>query len=335
MRIFHIFFYLVVFIFLSCEIDSKMNSITGYALGTSYQINYQELNINKEEIRRDIDSLFNVINSSISTYKSDSDINKINFSNVNVIVDNHFVRIFKKVSEIWKETNGYFDPTIGSLVNAYGFGPKKGLNNISIHQKDSIQKLIGWDKITLTKENKILKKNNNIIIDFNAIGKGYMVDLIDQYLINLGSNNHLVEIGGEIIGRGKNLKSNKYWNVAIEKPSNKNHRSIISIVEIKNNAIATSGNYRKYRIDSLSGKKYVHIINPKTGDSIKSNILSATVITSDCMSADAYATALMVMTLEEGINFVEENKEIEAYWIIFESDRFKEVYSKGWGEKIN
>lgn len=302
----------------------------GFELGTFYRIQRQSLNYNHERIQNGIDSLFRVINLSMSTYIPSSKISRINNGDSSIIVDAHFVKVFKKSTEVFLLTNGYFDPTVGSWVNAYGFGPENELKNISDSQRDSIQKLIGWNKISLTIDNKILKQDPNIYIDFNSLAKGYMIDVINQYLLKLGSKNHLIEIGGEIIACGKNPKSKKNWKIAIENPLQKEDRVIIKVLPIINKAIATSGNYRKFRIDSLTGKKYVHLIDPITGIPVKSSILSVSVKANDCMTADAFATSLMVMNLKMGIKIVEENSSIEAYWIVSEGDQLKQIFSKNW-----
>jgi thiamine biosynthesis lipoprotein len=145
----------------------------------------------------------------MSTYLPNSLISKINDGKENVVLDDHFLNVFKKSSQVFSITNGYFDPTVGSIVNAYGFGPSGGINKISPFQIDSIKKLIGWEKLNLVDERVISKQHPNIFIDFNSIAKGYMIDIIDKYLVRLGSENHLIDIGGEIKATGINITTKK------------------------------------------------------------------------------------------------------------------------------
>ncbi len=328
-------FYFILFVILiieSCSSDNKqMDNIYGYALGTSYFIEYEKKQPNdKIKLRKDIDSIFNDINMSISTYEKTSIINSVNNNNNNVILDPYFTEIFLKSKEIWKLTKGYFDPTIGNIVNAFGFGVKKGIKSISDFQKDSLKKITGFEKVFLDRNNKVVKKNKNIFLDFNAIGKGYTVDQIDKYFISLGYKNYLIEIGGEIIARGKNIKTNKIWNIAIENPKLSKNRSMISSTFLNNKAIATSGNYRKYRIDSITGERYTHLIDPKKGEPVRSKILSVSVIANDCTTADAFATALMVMPLNLGVELINDFNDLNAYWIVAERDTIKDIFSNNW-----
>ena len=266
----------------------------------------------------------------MSTYWPDSDISKINSGDSLVVVDSHFEKVFRKATTVWKNTNGFFDPTVGNLVNAYGFGPQKPIDRIRVAQLDSLRKLTGWDKVSLTKNGTIRKDNPDIYIDFNAIAKGYTVDVIANYLSQKGQQNYLVEIGGEVVAKGINPKFQKAWTVAIDDPQQGAERRFKTTLSLVDEALATSGNYRKYRIDSLTGEKYVHSLNPHTGLPVKSSILSASVRAADCMTADAYATALMVLPLEKGQELIASTTNLEAYWIVSQGSTTLEVTTKGW-----
>ena len=324
------FLIFIITIIFSCENPRELVIHSGLQFGTYYNIKRENIGVEHKKIQLGIDSLFRVINSSMSTYLPNSLISKINDGKENVELDDHFLNVFNKSSQVFSITNGYFDPTVGSLVNAYGFGPSGGIKKISPFQIDSIKKLIGWEKLNLVGERLISKQHPNIFIDFNSIAKGYMIDIIDKYLIRLGSENHLIDIGGEIKGTGINITTKKKWKIAIDYPEKNMERKIINVVSIKNQAIATSGNYRKFKIDSLTGQMYVHLINPLKGLPSKSSILSVSVISKDCMTADAFATALMVMPIELGKKIVNENDFIEAYWIISNGKEVDEVFSKKW-----
>ena len=322
---------LLLFILFTACSKYEFNTIEGQALGTYYRIKYLDIGYPRKNLQKGIDSIFNLINSSMSTYIPNSDISKINSGDSTIVVDEHFEKVFQKANLMWYKSQGYFDPTIGAWVNAYGFGPKKELKKIGLKERDSLMKITGWPRIRLTNEKKIIKDDKNIFIDFNALAKGYTVDQINLYLEKVGSKNHLIDIGGELVSRGKNFITNKYWSVGIEKPDETNlTRKIFDTIELNNQALATSGNYRKYRIDKETKQKYVHSINPLNGRPAKSNILSVSVKALDCMTADAFATALMVMPLNMGKKMVNETSDVEALWIFYKSQKFVTYSSKNW-----
>ena len=318
-------------LFFACETaPSSLQVHQGRALGTSYTIQYKGKTNQYAQYQKSIDSLFQGINQSLSTYWPDSDISKINRGDSLVVVDSHFKKVFRKATTVWKNTNGFFDPTVGSLVNAYGFGPQKPLARIRVAQLDSLRKLTGWEKVSLTKNGTIRKDHPDIYLDFNAIAKGYTVDVIANYLSQKGQQNYLVEIGGEVVAKGISPKFQKAWTVAIDDPQQGAERRFKTTLSLVDEALATSGNDRKYRIDSLTGEKYVHSLNPHTGLPVKSSILSASVRAADCMTADAYATALMVLPLEKGQELIASATNLEAYWIVSQGSTTLDVTTKGW-----
>ena len=216
-------------------------------------------------------------------------------------------------------TNGRFDPSIGLLVNYWGFGPEKYRSNSEAKTDDQIISLfskVGLDKFKIV-GNK-LKRPLDSYIDFNAIAKGYAVDEIANFLKNNQIDNYLVEIGGEINASGTNVNKNKPWVIAIDMPRFDGDRSIYSTLELNNISLASSGTYRKFKIDS-DGNRYAHIINPLSGYPSQTNILSVTVKTSSCIEADAYATALHTMSIDEIIEFFDKNQEISSL-VIFENE---------------
>ena len=322
---------LILFVLFAACSKHEIVIIDGQALGTYYRIKYLDLGHDKENFQKGIDSILNVINSSMSTYIPSSDISKINSGDSTIVVDEHFEKVFQKANLMWYKSQGYFDPTVGAWVNAYGFGPNKKLKKIGLKERDSLMKITGWPRIRLTKEKRVIKDDSNIFIDFNALAKGYTVDQINSYFEKKGSKNHLIDIGGELVSRGKNLITNKMWSVGIEKPSETTlPRKIFDIIELNNEALATSGNYRKYRLDKETNQKYVHSINPLNGRPARSNILSVSVKAEDCMTADAYATSLMVMPLNMGKKLINDTPNVEALWIISKNQNFVTYSSKNW-----
>ena len=307
--------YLLFFfiLFNSCVNNTdKQTILRGDIYGTTYSIVYfSKVDL---QLKVKIDSIFNSIDMSMSTYNSNSLITKIN-NNKEVLLDDHFKYVFNTSKKIYYETSGDFDPSIGPLVNSLDFGPKT--NNIST---DSLMKLVGLDKFKIF-ENKLHRPLNSFL-DFNAIAKGYSVDMISEFLLFNNVANFLVEVGGEIRSSGMNLADDRNWRVGLDTPTfDGSQNEIYKAFNLIDKSMATSGVYRKFKIDSL-GNKYAHIIDPKTGYSSKTNILSITVIADNCIEADAYATALHLMTLDEINLFVQKNNKISVF-VIFKDENNK------------
>ena len=312
---------------ISCNVDSSnYKRIQGDAFGTTYQV-IVESESNSSKIKQSIDSIFEVVNNSMSTYRSNSIISKVNESQNPVKVDSHFIEVFKKSKDIWKLSNGYFDPTAGSIVNLYGMGPNNKIQSINEYKIDSVMQYVGLDKVYLNQQNFIVKTDENVYIDFNAIAKGYSVDLIKDLLININSNNFLIEVGGELITMGVNEK-NKKWKVAIQNPVDLN--SYYSEITLDGMSLATSGNYRKFRIDSETGVRYAHIVNPINGQSMSNNILSASVIANSCIEADAWATSLMLMDPMEAVEIINNIVDIEVLILTAVNDQIIPIKSDDW-----
>ena len=221
--------------------------------------------------------------------------------------------IFSKSERIFKETKGYFDPTVGNLVNAWGFGPEKPLNNLDSSSVKDLMKFVGFDKVTI-ENNQVIKKYSETYFDFNSIGKGYGLDIIARFLESKKIKNYLIEIGGEVRVKGTKPEG-KIWTVQLENPNTDGSRSAYTYLQLTNSSMASSGNYRKFRM-APTGEKYVHTINPKTGFALESNLLAATVIAElDCADVDAYATAFMAMGLEKTVKFLEDKPHLKVVLI--------------------
>lgn len=303
----------VIFLFLFCEKNEPQPILLqGDAFGTTYNIQlYSEKNI---DFKKGLDSVINAVNHSVSTYIPESDISKVNNGDSTVVVDSIFREVFEISDEVNKKTNGYFDPTIGVLRNAYGFGDVKPLKNIDSTTLDSLMKYVGFHKVKLNNDGTISKEYPQIYFDFNAVAKGYGIDCLGRYLESKGVNDYLIELGGEILTKGENLEKKQKWVVGIEAvDSELEDRSYETTVTLKNEGMASSGNYRKFRIDSLTGKKYVHTLNPLTGSAEMSDVTSSTVIAPTCAVADAYATAFMALGMEKSRQVLKSLPNVEAY----------------------
>jgi len=321
-----VIYFLFLISIVSCENKDlkSFEKMEGLAFGTTFHITMDDPE--KKIKEADIDSLIHAMNRSLSTYLSNSDISKINRGDTTVVVDELFTEVFEKSLRIFNETNGAFDPTIGTLVNAWGFGPGKKISQLDKRQVDSLLVYVGFDKLRLL-NNIVIKEHSETFLDFNANAKGFAVDLIGRYLERQGVENYLVEIGGEIRARGLN-SSTEDWKIAIEKPNFDGSRSFQTILALHNESIATSGNYRKFKIDSINGEKYAHTIDTKTGYPSKSNLLSASVIGEvDCADVDGYATAFMAMGLESSQRFLQEHTDLKALFIYTDTSGDLKIYT--------
>jgi thiamine biosynthesis lipoprotein len=308
MKYFHFLLVFSIFlVFATCKKEHLFKDYTlkGLVFGTTYKITYLNSDTNYQ---KSIDSLFLKMNLSLSTYMESSDISKINKGDTDVIVDDFFVEVFKKSKRIFTETDGFFDPTVGNLVNAWGFGPKIEKLNLTEDQVKVKMQFVGLDKVTL-KNTRIVKEKPEIYLDFNSIAKGFGIDVVARFLESKKIDNYLVEIGGEI-RTGGFKEEQQPWIVKLVDPIESN--SGFKNLNLSNKSMATSGNYRKFRITD-TGKKYVHTINPKTGYATESNLLSVSVIADlDCADVDAYATAFMAMGLEKTKSFLDKNTKLEV-----------------------
>ncbi len=307
---------LVLITFFSCS-EEKKTSLSGLIFGTSYNIQFYSSG--NSNYSNEIVDIFKEIDMSMSTYKKTSIISRVNNNN-SVQLDDHFKNVFGFSKKIYEITGGRFDPSIGLLVNYWGFGPEKFVPDSKINPNDQFTYLLsktGFNRFEII-DNKLSRPMDSYI-DFNAIAKGYAVDEVAEFLKNKQIDNFLVEIGGEINSSGINIDKNKPWLVAIDMPRFDGDRSNYSSLELNNISLASSGTYRKFKIDSM-GNRYAHIINPLTGYPTKTNILSVTVKASSCIEADAYATAIHSMNIEEIKEFFSFNNNISSL-VIFENDK--------------
>lgn len=307
-----IFLFFILSILTSCS-PNKISTIEGSAIGTIYSIKYS--GSEDEGLKNAVDSLLSEISQELSVFDSTSAVSQINRNEVTKLSQD-FLYIYNIAQRISKETNGAFDITIGPLVNLWGFGPDEE-RKITQKEIDSVKNIVGYQKIMI-KDGVLVKSDPRIKLDFNAIAKGYAVDKVADLLEKKGHPDCIVEIGGEVVARGS--KYNKPWRVGIQVPTKEQDGEIESryIFPLQDRAVATSGNYRNYH--EIEGKRFSHIINPYTGLAEQSDLLSVTVIADDCITADAYATAFMVMGMEASKKYLTKHPEYAAYFIYVTSD---------------
>ncbi|MCR4773134.1 MAG: FAD:protein FMN transferase [Prevotella sp.] len=301
---------------------------TGFIFGTIYNVTYQyDHDINGEILQE-----LNKVDASLSTFNKTSIISQIN-SGKSPTVDDMFADVFTLAADISKETDGAFDITVAPLVNMWGFGFKHNTMPNS-HSVDSIKHFIGYDKVAL-QGRKVVKKDQRVTLDCSAIAKGYGSDVIARLLKSKGIDNFMIEIGGEIVTKGLSEKRLP-WKIGVTKPSDDSlntNQEIQTVLNVTDKAMATSGNYRNFYYKG--GKKYAHTIDPHSGYPVQHSLLSATVLANNCATADAYATAFMVMGIEKAKIILDKHPELMAYFIYADKNGKNAVwYSKSMKGKI-
>lgn len=259
----------------------------GEVFHTSYSIKYKYSYSLKSEIEAELAKF----DDSLNPFKSTSIISKVN-NNEAVVLDTFFVNVFNRAQEVSKVSDGLFDITVSPLINAWGFG-FKNIENVTPEMIDSLKSIVGYEKIQL-QNGQVVKVDPRIQMNTSAIAKGYSTDVIANLLESYGISDYMIEIGGEVTAKGVNVKG-ECWHIGIDKPVDEkvpDHRELQAIIQLCDKSMATSGSYRNFYVKE--GKKYAHTINPKTGYPSESNVLSATVIADNCMTADAYATVFML-----------------------------------------
>ena len=300
----------------------------GFVFGTVYKITYQS----EDHLKNEIEAELKKVNNSLSPYDPNSIITRVNH-NEEAEPDSFFVQVFHLAQKVSEETNGAFDITVAPLVNAWGFGFKQstGVDSLTI---DSLRQITGYRGVAL-ENNRVVKKDPRIMLDCSAIAKGFGVDAVARLLESKGIKNYMVDIGGEVVVRGKNPRMNA-WQIGINKPIDDSlsvNQELQTILAVSDAGMATSGNYRNFYYKG--GKKYAHTIDPRTGYPVQHSILSSTVIAKDCAAADAYATAFMVMGLDSAKAFCEAHPELDAYFICAgEGDEYETYFTEGMKQYI-
>ena len=288
--------------------DEPYQRNSGFIFGTSYNITYQCA----EDHKADIEMALAEVDASLSPFNDSSVITHVN-RNEDVVLDRLFLDVFRLAQKINEDTDGAFDITVAPLVNAWGFGFKNGVNPDE-KAIDSLRQVVGFQKVRL-EDGKIIKADPRVMLDCSAIAKGYGVDVVANFLRKIGIKNFMVEIGGEVVTSGVNPDRHP-WRIGVTKPTDDSlsvNNELQTVINVTDKAMATSGNYRNFYYKG--GRKYAHTIDPKTGYPVQHSILSATVITDDCATADAYATSFMVLGMEKAKKILERHPEMMAYFI--------------------
>ncbi len=301
---------------------------TGFIFGTVYHITYQ----NSKDLQPGIDEALHEVDASLSPFNSQSIITQVN-QNRHVKLNKMFTDVFSLAEQVSAETGGAFDITVAPLVNTWGFGFKKG-KAPTRRTVDSLRTFVGFNKVKLV-NGMIIKKDPRIMLDCSGIAKGYGCDVVARFLKKNGIQNFIVEIGGEIVTSGIDQKRVP-WHIGVTKPTDDSlntNQQIESILNVTNIAMATSGNYRNFYYKG--GRKYAHTIDPHTGYPVQPSLLSSTVLAKNCATADAYATAFMVLGVNRAKTVLEKHPELMVYFIYSDlHGKLKEWYSPGLKNKI-
>src|SRR5688572_2683373 len=313
---------LVAVMLSACARPGSIAMLGGQTMGTTYSVQYASAEWGSAsaqmQISKAIEGKLAEINQSMSTYIPSSIISQINVSNDIQqwhAVDLHFETVLRRSREIYSDTSHAFNPAVGPLVNEWGFGPDAPEVLPDTATVEGLLKLADFDSFEFRQSPPALRKHSAAArLDFSAIAKGYGVDALASLLDQRGVTDYVVEIGGEVRASGQRPDASA-WRVGIAKPSEgaAGPSSIQMVIELRDAGLATSGTYRNY--DIQDGKKIAHIIDPKTGYPAQNSLLSVSVIARDAMTADAYATALIVMGLDEGLRFIDARKGLAAYFV--------------------
>lgn len=306
--------------------------ISGYTQGTTYNITYQDPD--STDYQEQLEKLLGEFDQSLSTYIPSSIVSRMNLGIPDVDADDYFRNCFLAAAQVYAATGGAFDITVAPIVNAWGFGftEKSRVDSALI---DSLLQFVGMNKVSL-RDYRLIKEKEGMMLDMNAIAQGYAVDVLAEFFDTENIANYLVEIGGELRTKGKN-RFGLDWRVGIDKPIDGLQLPGVqmqAIVQISGKSLATSGNYRRFYEED--GIKYSHTIDPSTGYPVQHGLLSATVVASDCMRADAYATAFMVMGYGKARSFLEKHRDLDAYLIYNdEMGEYRVWYTAGMGKILS
>ncbi len=301
----------------ACGGGARYVTIDGTMLGTTYHI-VAETGLEPSQLYAEVTAIDAEAKASMSIFSEESLLSRINAGETDSL-DCHIARNLAVAAEVHALSGGAYDVTVKPLTEAYGFAGRERVEHPNI---DSILHFVGFEKLAVTSDNRIVKSDPRVQIDLNSIAKGYTVDLIAEMLEANGVANYIVEVGGEIRARGVNA-AGRTWRVGIDTPIDGNDTpgaNLATAVDIGDAALATSGNYRRYHVDA-EGRKVVHTIDPRTGGSVRSRLLSATVIARDCTHADAMATMFMAMGGERAVELAEAVRDsVQVYFIMAGDD---------------
>lgn len=319
--------FIVLFLLSACSQPQQEVQLSGRTMGTTYSVKYlqKEGIVDSATVQAEIDRLLELVNDQMSTYRKTSELSQFNQQTTSqpFTVSLDTATVIAEAIRLSELTNGALDVTVGPLVNLWGFGPEARQDVVpSDTELEARRAIIGIDHLSLN-DTQLTKDIPELYVDLSTIAKGWGVDKVAEYLQQLGSEDYLVEIGGELRLKGEN-KEGVAWRIAIEKPST-DERTIQEIIEPGDMGLATSGDYRNYF--ERDGIRYSHIINPETGKPINHKVVSVSVLDPSCMTADGLATGFMVLGAEKALELA--NREnIPMFMVVKTDDGFEEIASE-------
>ena len=304
----------------------KLYEVEGKGGSVAYRVKY--ISTDNTDLKHSIDSLVKVVDLSISSYNPESIVSKINQGIETTKINDHFKNAFATAQKVWKESGGFYDPTVGVLVKAWGFGkePIQPISKLPTEQQiDSLKKYVGFEKVHISNDDYVKKQSPAIQLDLTSVLRGYTADVISDFLKSKGIENFSVKVDSQTIVQGKDVVNNTPWKVEAEDPYELNDDYKEVILHLNNESVSTDENYRRVWIDG-NGKRFVHIINPFTGYPMTGEMLSATVIAKTAQESDAYSTMFMIIGIEKSKEFLTKHPELKALLVYSDQNNQVQTY---------
>lgn len=318
-----------IYVVLSDRKSSRYITDEGFVFGTTYRITYSY----PHSLRTDIEERLALVDASLSPFNDRSIISAVN-ANRPVEVDTMFASVFELAATVSEQTGGAFDITVAPLVNAWGFGFRNS-SGVSPADIDSLRRIVGFRKVRLDSTRRVVKADPRIMLDCSAIAKGYGCDEVARLFDSRGITNYMIEIGGEIVVKG-NARDHEAWDIGISKPDEDSvnvNSGLQAVLNLTGCAVATSGNYRRFYYKN--GQRFSHTIDPRTGYPVNHTLLSSTVVASNCVMADAFATAFMVLGVDSARAVLRQHPDLQAMFVYSSESGVNRVWmSPGLEHKI-
>lgn len=323
-----LFALLCLFLLPACQPPAQLHTLSGPTMGTSWSVKVVGLppGMTLPALQTDLELLLDMVNRQMSTYRPDSDISRFNQADAQSwqVLPEDFYRVLDYALRLAGDTGGAYDPTVGPLVNLWGFGPDKPVLQAPDEAALAAARArIGWQRIRLDGERRAALQPGGLYLDLSSVAKGFAVDKLAEYLAARGLDNYLVEVGGELRASGHKADGSP-WRVAVEKPL-PGVREVERVLSLTSGAVATSGDYRNFF--EQDGEVYSHIVDPRTSYPVSHLTASVTVLADTCMEADALATALTVLGPDEGLVFADA-RQLAVLFIVRTDEGLREVSSQ-------
>lgn len=323
---------LVLTLAAACTPQPELTEVSGKVMGTTYSVKVVGVpaEVDRTRLAREVDRVLNEVNERMSTYLPDSELSRLNASRDTgwVAVSPELLAVVQEAQRVSVLTGGAFDVTVGPVVNLWGFGPGRRVEQVPTDAEvEAARARVGFQYLHTRASPPALKKDRpDLYLDLSAIAKGYAVDRVAEHLEAQGLRDYLVEVGGEVRGRGRNARGTP-WKVAVERPS-PGEREIYGVIDVDGVGVATSGDYRNFF--ERGGRRYSHTMDPATGWPVTHPLTSVTVLSETAMTADGLATGLTVLGPEAGLALAD-REGIAALFIVRQGERLERRASRALG----